>query len=75
MLQQQGGILHRRHTKDKDGEPEPGLPELQSLVQAGHSQVVRSQLLQFFGHRHGAVTIGVGLYHPQEAAARRRQPP
>ena len=75
VLQQHTGVFHRRHPQDEDGEPDPGPPELHRLVQAGHRQVVRSQLLQLSGHRHRAVAVGVGLHHAQEFAARLRQTP
>ena len=45
-------------------------PQLHGLVDAGHRQIVGSQLLEGPGHLHGPVAVGVGLHHAQEADLR-----
>ena len=42
------------------------MAQLHGLVDAGHRQIVRAQLLQHAGHLYGAVAVAVRLHHPQK---------
>ena len=68
------GILHWRIAQHQDGAFDAGVSELFRLVQAGHGQVVRPQGFQLLGHRHGTVTVGVGLDQADEFAVGRTLP-
>ena len=50
-------------------------PQLHGLVNAGHRQIIRPQVLEGPGHLHGPVSVGVGLYHAQKAHVRPDMPP
>ena len=51
--------LRRRMAQNQNGHMDTPGPQLHGLVQTGHRQIVRPQLLQHSGHLHRPVAIGV----------------
>ena len=62
------GIQGRRIAQDQNGRADPAPAQLHGLLQVGHRQVGSAQLHQGMTHRHGPMTIGVGLHDPQKLA-------
>ena len=71
VLDEHARILRRRMAENKDRHGYPAAAQLKRLVKAGHGQIVRAAVLQKVRHLHGAVPVGVGLHHAEEAAALR----
>ena len=62
---QLGHHLRRRMPQNQDGHGNAAVTQFPGLVQTGHRQIVRPQLLQFPGNLHRAVAVGIRLHHPQ----------
>ena len=62
--------LRRRMAQNQNGHMDTPGPQLHGLVQTGHRQIVRPQLLQHSGHLHRPVAIGVRLHHAHEPCPR-----
>ena len=65
VLDQLGHHGRGRVAQDQNGRLNAGPAEFFRLVQAGHRQIVRPQLLQLAGHLNGPVAVGVRLHHTQ----------
>ena len=62
-----------QRAEDEDGRRQGGLAQLLGLGHGGHAQPRSARLQRGAGHRHGPVTVAVGLDHGAERAAGRQQ--
>ena len=65
VLDQLGHHGRRRVPQNQDGGLDAAVAELLRLVQAGHRQIVRPQLLQLPGDLDGPVAVSIRLHHAQ----------
>ena len=61
--------LRRRVAQNQDGHGDAPGPQLHGLVQTGHRQIVRPQLLQHPGHLHRPVAVSIRFHHAHESCA------
>ena len=63
VFQQVAGQLHRGLAQAEDGQMNPRPAQLDCLIQAGHRQHLRPQVLEGLGDGDRAVAVSVGLHH------------
>ena len=75
VFQEHARVLKGRVAEDQDRHRDAAVAQLHRLVETGHGEIICPRLLQSPRHLKGAVAVGVGLDHAEEAAALRQGRP
>ena len=67
------GIAGGGVAQNQNGKIHVAPAKLNGLLHVGDRQILGAQLLQMAAHRHRAMTVGVGLHHPQKPAGGRNR--